>query len=305
MARKTRIKLVSDAFYHVVSRTAHGAFLMDGAVKRRMLDILHAAAVFSGVAVGTYMLMDNHFHLVVHVPDAGGPVPEAEVLRRVEALYGADFARRLARRLDGLRRDGRDGDAEAALDRFRRRMRDISEFVKTFKQRVSQWYNSEYGHEGTLWAGRFKGTLVEDGAYLAACMRYIHNNPVSAGMVERGVDYPWGAPGAALRGDARAREGLRHLARAFAGCADKGGFSRGAVDVPVGRDLRFSNGLVMGSARFVEAHAARWLPPNAGRRWRPVHVWGSIYASHGQRSAPAQAPEGAPAGNGRSAAMAG
>ena len=72
MARKNRVKTKNDAYYHVVSRIAHQALLMDDAVKRRMLDILYAAAAFCGVVVGTYMLMDNHFHILVYVPaDAG------------------------------------------------------------------------------------------------------------------------------------------------------------------------------------------------------------------------------------------
>jgi len=296
MARKTRIKLETDAFYHVVSRIAHKAYLMDDAVKRRMLDILYASADFSGVVVGTYMLMDNHFHLLVQVPAATGePVPESVVLQRVETLYGGGFAKRVAKRLGELREQGREAAAEAMLDRYRRRMRDISEFVKTFKQRVTQWYNSERGHEGTLWSGRFKGVLVEEGVHLATCMRYIHNNPVSAGMSAKTADYAWGAPGAALRGDRRAREGLRFIAATLTGCAGGGGFSWKMVDVPVGRDLRFSNGLVMGSARFVEKHVSRWLPPGSKRRWRPVRVMGTIYASHGQRSSPERAQGKAPA----------
>ena len=44
MARKNRVKTKNDAYYHVVSRIAHQALLMDDAVKRKMLDILYAAA---------------------------------------------------------------------------------------------------------------------------------------------------------------------------------------------------------------------------------------------------------------------
>ena len=142
MARKNRVKTKNDAYYHVVSRIAHQALLMDDAVKRRMLDILYAAAAFCGVVVGTYMLMDNHFHILVYVPaDAGAPPAMDVVLRRIEALYGEVMALRLKERWERMLREGREAVVEAELDRYRRRMRDISEFVKTFKQRVTQWYN--------------------------------------------------------------------------------------------------------------------------------------------------------------------
>ena len=268
MARKNRVKTKNDAYYHVVSRIAHQALLMDDAVKRRMLDILYAAAAFCGVVVGTYMLMDNHFHILVYVPaDAGAPPAMDVVLRRIEALYGEVMA----------------AAVEAELDRYRRRMRDISEFVKTFKQRVTQWYNLDRGHVGTLWTGRFKGPLIEEGEYLATCAKYIQNNPVSAGMVPDPADYPWGAPGAAKRGDVRAQASLRFLDSVFARCVEEGRLSWEDVVVPSGRDLRFSNGVVIGSPEFVARHAPQ---PRSGRSRRPNHIVGNVYSSHGQRSAP-------------------
>ena len=287
MARKKRVKTKDDAYYHVMSRVAHQAYLMDDAVKRRMLDILYAVAEFCGVVVGTYMLMDDHFHILVHVPaDPGSPVPEDVVVRRIEALYGKIEADRLRARWERMRREGRDAVVEAELGRYRRRMRDVSEFVKTCKQRVTQWYNKDRGHAGTLWSGRFKGPIVEEGEYLATCMKYIHNNPVSAGMVPSSADYPWGAPGAARRGDVRAQRSLGFLDSVFARCVEEGRFSWENVVEPDGRDLRFSNGVVIGSPGFVERHAPR---PQAGCRtlWRPNHIVGNVYSSHGQRSAPA------------------
>ena len=41
------------------------------------------------------------------------------------------------------------------------RMGDLSELMKTVKQRFSVWYNRNNGRYGTLWADRFKSVLVE------------------------------------------------------------------------------------------------------------------------------------------------
>jgi len=284
MARPRRVKPNERSFYHMISRIANQAHFMDDKVKTKMLQILYASAEFSGVVVGTYMLMDNHFHLLVCIPSPDDPIPDDVVLRRVRALYGEAEANRLKLRWERMRKDGRGAEAEAETNRFRRRMHDVSEFAKTFKQRVAQWYNTSHGHVGTLWTGRFKSPLVEEGKYLATCMKYIHQNPISAGMAENSASYMWGAPGAARHGDVYAQAGLAFLAAVFKRCKKEGRFSWKDVVEPIGRDLRFSNGVVIGSRRFVEAHA-----PDATdrrRRWRPNHIVGDVYSSHGQRSAP-------------------
>ena len=49
------------------------------------------------------------------------------------------------------------------LDPYRRRMNDISIFVKELKGCFAQWYNRRHGRYGTLWAERFKSLLLEEG----------------------------------------------------------------------------------------------------------------------------------------------
>ena len=195
MARIARIKAEGEAFYHVVSRIANKAFLLNNDEKKRVfVNMMHRAADFSGVDVVTYVVMDNHFHLCVRVPRREGEVPESEVLRRVGVLYGEDRRATLEKRLAGFKEEGDDTAIAAELEKLRARMGDLSEFMKTFKQRVSQWYNSNYSHEGTLWSGRFKSVLVEDGRYLRNLEAYIHGNPIRAGLVTRAADYEWSAP---------------------------------------------------------------------------------------------------------------
>ncbi len=285
MARPNRVKPKTASFHHMISRIANQAFLMNDEFKRKMLDIMYAAAEFCGVTIGTYMLMDNHFHLIVHVPSPDDLIPDCLVLKRIQALYGKIAAERLAEKWEKMRQEGRGAVADAEMDQYRRRMHDISEFAKTFKQRITQWYNATFGHVGTLWTGRFKSALIEEGEYLATCTKYIHNNPVAAGMVTDSSHYAWGAPGAALRGDVRAQKSLSYLSGVFKRNMEEGRFSWKDVVAPAGRDRRFSNGVVIGSKAFVEKYA----PETATRRhrvWRPHLIAGRIYSSHGQKSAP-------------------
>jgi len=132
MARIARIKAEGEAFYHVVSRIANKAFLLNNDEKKGVfVNMLHRAADFSGVDVITYVVMDNHFHLCVRVPKREGEVSENEILRRVGVLYGEDRRAALERRLAGYREEGDDIAVVAELEKLRARMGDLSEFMKT------------------------------------------------------------------------------------------------------------------------------------------------------------------------------
>ena len=77
------------------------------------------------------------------------------------------------------------------MNRLRRRMNDISEFIKTFKEVFNLWFKRTRDYCGSIWSGRFKSTLIEDGEYFARCKRYVQLNAVRAGIVSRIRDYQW------------------------------------------------------------------------------------------------------------------
>ena len=52
-------------------------------------------------------------------------------------------------------------------------------------------YLSRRGWVGHVFAGRYQSQVVEEPVYLCALARYIHLNPVKAGMVDSPDDYPW------------------------------------------------------------------------------------------------------------------
>ena len=54
-----------------------------------------------------------------------------------------------------------------------------------------QWYNQKYERVGHLFQDRFKSEVVEDNRYFLGVLRYIHQNPVKAGMVKKIEAYPW------------------------------------------------------------------------------------------------------------------
>ena len=280
MARPNRIKLDGEGYYHVIDRIAHREFLLrDERIKKRLLDLVRRAAEFSGVDVCTYVIMDNHLHLCVHVPEAG-EIDERTVVERVGTLYGEPRATALRVELERLRAAGMEADAVRMLDRLRARMGDLSEFMKTFKQRVSQWFNGEVGHEGTLWEGRFKSVLIEGGECLRAVVNYIHMNPVRAKIVRQASGYAWSALGAASSGDAFALKGLSLVGIGLEGLSP--------AEAGV-RDRRLSNGVILGSLGFVRRFGAM-LSFGVGRIGSRIVSFSrhgtDLYATHGQRSAP-------------------
>ena len=190
MARMNRLKKDGDAHYHVMSRTNGMAFLLkDPALKREIVDLLKRSAAFSGVKLKAYCIMDDHFHFVCKVAKPDEPVDEKEILKRIAFLKGEKFAGRISTHWAQLRESGLECQAEEELGRWRGRMHDISEMAKTFKELVNVAYKRRRPHCGGLWSGRFKSTIVEDGKYLATCVRYVELNPVRARMVNRANDY--------------------------------------------------------------------------------------------------------------------
>ena len=72
MARKNRVS-VYDGVYHVTTRIANRAMLLEpDEVKEHLMKWIVSVANFSGVEVWGFTVMDNHLHLIVHVP----PVPK-------------------------------------------------------------------------------------------------------------------------------------------------------------------------------------------------------------------------------------
>lgn len=55
----------------------------------------------------------------------------------------------------------------------------------------TQRFNRNKRSDGHLFRGRYKAILVDEEAYLVELIRYIHNNPVRAGLVTQPEKHPW------------------------------------------------------------------------------------------------------------------
>jgi REP element-mobilizing transposase RayT len=55
----------------------------------------------------------------------------------------------------------------------------------------TQRYNRRHGFDGTLFRGRYKSILIDADNYVLQLVRYIHKNPLKAGLVKHLDQYGW------------------------------------------------------------------------------------------------------------------
>lgn len=67
----------------------------------------------------------------------------------------------------------------------------IGKTMKRISVSYSYYFNHKYTRIGHLFQDRFKSEKIESDQYLLTCLRYIHKNPVEAGIVKKPKDYKW------------------------------------------------------------------------------------------------------------------
>ncbi len=228
------------AIYHCVSRVVDRRFIFGPEEKTQFLVFLRRYERFCRVRILGYCLMDNHFHILVHVPGRPQRRPsQEELMDHVRQTLGPVIASQYQSRLDFWQdqlaaaqtgepaanavaseiflKPGEDlgTHAQAQLEKVSQdiwqRMYDLSRFILSVKQRFSHWFNQKTDRKGTLWEDRFQAVLVQSGAAVAELAAYIDLNPVRAGLVSDAKDYPWSQFGAAVAGDGIAQQALEYL----------------------------------------------------------------------------------------------
>ena len=67
----------------------------------------------------------------------------------------------------------------------------LSMAIKRISGSYVYWFNWKYDRCGHLFQDRFKSEAVEDDSYFLTVLRYIHQNPVKAGIKKMVSDYKW------------------------------------------------------------------------------------------------------------------
>jgi len=210
--RTARIKVAAAegaAVYHCMSRTVNGEGLINDVAKEVLRKQLWQIADYCGLEIITYVIMTNHFHVLVRVPQQES-ISDAELGRRYRVLYPKPTKYQAARFevIEGQLKSGGE-EAEVWRNRQLAMMGDLSPFMKLVKQRFSVWYNRSHDRYGTLWAERFKSVLVEARSGVMRTMAaYIDLNPVRAGLVDDPKDYRFCGYAEAVAGFRMAQQGI-------------------------------------------------------------------------------------------------
>lgn len=98
----TRIREQSAAFYHIVSRVVDRRMIFDTNEKERLRTLLRRVETFAGVQVLTHTFLDNHFHILLHVPQRQA-VSDEDLVVRMAQLYDPTVVRNIEAELKSRR----------------------------------------------------------------------------------------------------------------------------------------------------------------------------------------------------------
>jgi len=202
-----------ETLHHLTSRMAHRVFFLKEDQRNDFMSMLLRVAVFTGVRLIGWCVMENHFHIFAHLPTT--PIlTDEEVIARFQEFRGCPGADVERYEFSSWRKQGEAGAARirAAVARIRRRMYSIAWFMRIIKQWFSEEYNRREGHKGTLWEGVYHDRVISDLFSQEArdCLAYIHLNPVRAAITPEFAGYCWSSLHDAFVFD---QEGLSDFAR--------------------------------------------------------------------------------------------
>lgn len=204
-------------FFHCISRVVDRSFRFGPDEKDAFVELMRRCEDFHGVRILTYVVMSNHFHLLVEVPRRPEePLSDAEIWRRAEVLNGPKAIATMRQRWDQFVAVNDVAGLQWIREYYTRRMWNISDFMKELKQRFTRWFNKARNRKGTLWEERFKSVMVEGADVpLTTMAAYIDLNPVRANLVTDPAAYRWCGYAEAMAGGSLALHGLRVVSQAF------------------------------------------------------------------------------------------
>ena len=205
MARSLRIEY-EGALYHVTARgNERRKIFFTPTDDEKFLEYLTEAKKKYGILIHCYVLMTNHYHLIIETP-------EANLSKAMHYINGS----------------------------------------------YTSYINSKRKRSGHLFQGRYKAIQVAMDNYLLELSRYIHLNPVRAGMIQRPEDYIYSSYKAYT---SRKREGLLTddlilgMMPSHKGKGKKA--YRSFVEAGIGRELEnpleeVYGGIILGGTRFIK-----------------------------------------------------
>ena len=187
--REQQISLSDTSYYHVCSRVVRQAFLCgvdnySGKSYEHRRDWveqrIHQLADAFSIDICAYAVMHNHLHLVLHVDiEQAASWTNEEVSTRWHKLFKGTLLTQRALNQEPLK-PYEAAMVESCIQEYRRRLMDISWFMRSLNEFIARKANAEDKCTGRFWEGRFKSQALLDEAALLSCMSYVDLNPVRA-----------------------------------------------------------------------------------------------------------------------------
>jgi len=194
--RNVQISLQDTPYYHCVTRCVRRSFLCgidkysNKSYEHRREWVekrIHFLASVFAIDVCAYAVMSNHTHVVLHVDSSQAEDWSVEeVIMSWHKLFSGTLLTQ--RYMDNAKKlNMTDAQIRAVHDTvnvWRKRLRDISWFMRCLNEYIARQANKEDNCTGRFWEGRFKSQALLDEAAILACMAYVDLNPVRAKMAK-------------------------------------------------------------------------------------------------------------------------
>ncbi|GAA0854252.1 transposase [Aliiglaciecola litoralis] len=193
LPRNRQISLTDTPYYHCVSRCVRRAFLcgenketgQNYEHRRQWVEdrLLFLATVFT-IDLCAYAVMSNHTHVILHVDQIKAQkLTDKEVVQRWQKMHKPTLL--VQRFMDCSSPQLTDEEfitLKSTISIYRKRLFDISWFMKELNEFIARQANTEDDCTGHFWEGRFKSQALLDEHALAACLVYVDLNPIRAQM---------------------------------------------------------------------------------------------------------------------------
>ena len=155
--------LEHNHFYHIYNRGINSCNLFQENTNYEYFLSLYAKYISPVANTYAWVLMRNHFHLLVKIKG------EDEIQAFFQHLQGI-------KNLEGLKGTNR--------------TRVNQQFSNLFNA-YTKAYNKRYSRTGSLFEHPFRRIKIESNAHLKYLVYYIHHNPIHHGFCEHFLEYPW------------------------------------------------------------------------------------------------------------------
>ena len=146
-------------------------------------DLLRLASIFY-IDVAAHAVLSNHYHVVLHVDrDRANDGDAKEIVRRWHQLYKPKVVSQKfidGEHLEPLERN----QLDVLVDIWRKRLYDISWFMKVLNESVARRANIEDECTGHFWESRYKSQALLDEKAVLSAMAYVDLNPIRAAMAK-------------------------------------------------------------------------------------------------------------------------